>query len=136
MFGRKVLKPEIGRKPIYDSLYNRAGGSQAFNCANCNTVVDLDITDCIGRNAQDPEGVLGENQGKLVREHFGILSKSLANGWPFMSIASCAACGQGHLIYVAVFEPRNGWQQVVLQGVTELVPSNHTFQRMPRGAAE
>jgi hypothetical protein len=120
MFSRQVLKPEIGREPIYDNLYNEAGRSQHFSCANCNKSVALDIVSCIGRDSHDPETVLGPDQGNYVREHFGILSKSLANGWPFMSIVSCSACGQKHLVYVAVFEPHNGWRQAVLQGITEL----------------
>jgi hypothetical protein len=124
MFGREVLKPEIGRKPVYDNVYNEQGRLQSFFCANCNSRIALDIADCIGRNAHDPESVLGLDQGSKVREHFGILGKSLANGWPLMSVTSCPACGQSHLIYVAMFEPRNGWQQVVLQGITQLQPSN------------
>jgi hypothetical protein len=111
MFGLEVLKPEIGREPTYDNVYNTKGRSQSFFCAYCNSHVGLDIVDCVGKNAQDPKTVLGPGQGDLVREHFGILSKSLANSWPRMSIASCAACGQGHLIYVAMFEPKNGWQE-------------------------
>lgn len=129
MFGRQVLQPEIGRKPIYDSVYNEAGRSQSFLCANCNTRVALDVVNCMGRNSHDPESVLGPDQGKHVREHFGILSKSLANGWPFLSVASCPACGQDHMVYVALFEPRNGWQQAVLQGITQLQPSNPAAQR-------
>lgn len=123
MFGRTVLKPEIGRKPIYDNVHNKEGRSQSFLCAGCYAPVALDIVDCIGRGAHDPESVLGADRGERIREHFGILSKSLANGWPFLTVASCSACGQSHLVYVAVFEPRNGWQQAVLQGITQLQPS-------------
>ncbi|MBP6299635.1 MAG: hypothetical protein KA365_04435 [Arenimonas sp.] len=129
MFGRNVLKPEIGRKPIYDNLYNKEGRTQSFSCANCKSTVGVDIVDCIGTNAQDPETVLGPNHGGLVREHFGILGKSLVNGWPFMSVVSCQACGQDHLVYVAVFEPRNGWEQAVLQGISQLLPSNPSINR-------
>lgn len=133
MLSREVLKPEIGREPIYDNVYNTKGRSQSFVCAHCNSRVGLDIVDCVGKNAQDPENVLGSGNGGLVREHFGTLNKSLTNGWPRMSIASCAACGQGHLIYVAMFEPRNGWQQLVLQGITQLQSSNLSFQGTASG---
>ena len=128
MFGREILKPAIGREPTYDSIYNTDGRTQSFACASCNSRVVLDIVDCAGKNAEDPESILGSGQGALVRKHFGILSKSLTNGWPLMSIASCRSCGQGHLIYVAMFEPRNGWRQLVLQGITQLLPSNLSFQ--------
>jgi hypothetical protein len=128
MFGREILRPEIGRKPIYDNVHNETGRSQSFACANCGARVVLDIVDCIGRNAHDAESVLGPDGGSHVREHFGILRNSLAQGWPLLSVASCPVCGRNHLIYVAVFEPRNGWQQAVLQGITELKPSNHSLQ--------
>ncbi len=124
MFGRKVLNPEIGRKPIYDNVYNEAGRSQSFLCANCKTRIPIDLADCIGKNADDPENVLEPRHGEKIREHFGILSKSLANGWPCLSVAGCPSCGQSHLVYVAFFEPRNGWRQVVLQGITELVSTD------------
>lgn len=133
MFGRDILKPEIGRKPIYDNLHNKDGRAYSFACANCNASVALDIADCAGKNAQDPESVFGSEQGRLIRKHFGILTKSLINGWPLLSVVSCPACGQRHLVYVAMFEPRNGWQQVVLQGISQLQPSNLSFQRTAFG---
>ena len=131
MFGREILKPEIGRKPIYDNAHNETGRTQSFACENCGARVVLDIVDCIGRNAHDAESVLGPQEGDQVREHFGILHKSLANGWPFLSVASCPECGRDHLVYVAVFEPRSGWRQAVLQGITELQPSNHSYMDSP-----
>ena len=133
MFGHDVLIPEIGRKPIYDSLCNKEGRSHSFACANCSANVEIDVADCAGKNAQDPESVLGPDLGSLVREHFGILTKSLANGWPLLPIASCPACCQAHLVYVAMLEPRNGWQQVVLQGISQLQPSNLSSQRTACG---
>jgi hypothetical protein len=129
MFGRQVITPEIGRKPIYDSVYDEAGRYQSFLCASCNTHVALDVVKCIGMDSHDPESVLGPDQGEHIRTHFGILNKSLANGWPFVSVASCPACAEDHLVYIAVFEPRNGWQQAVLQGITQFQPSNTAVQR-------
>ncbi len=129
MFGRVILKPEIGREPTYDSVYNREERSQRFSCIHCLTEISVDIVRCIGAEACDPESVLGAENGAKVREHFGILNKSLANGWPFLSIHSCSRCGCQYLVYVAVFEPRNGWEQAVFQGITELVPSNQSFNR-------
>lgn len=128
MFGRVLLKPEIGREPVYDSVYNRQGRSQRFTCVSCSCDIPLDIDRCLGVEACDPESVLGPEYGDAVRDHFGILRKSLANGWPFVKVHPCPGCGCRYLVYVAMLEPRNGWQQGVLQGITELVPSNNSLQ--------
>jgi hypothetical protein len=124
MFGRVLLKPELGRKPVYDNVCNKEGRAQSFTCVQCGGRVNLDLVHCIGNEASGPDSVLGPAHGEEVRKHFGILGKSLANGWPFLKVESCPGCGCRYLIYVAVFEPRNGWDQAVLQGITELVPSN------------
>lgn len=131
MFGRVLLKPEIGRKPVYDSVYNKEGRGQLFICINCSREIPLDVERCIGAEACDPETVLGHDNGNAVREHFGILKKSLENGWPFVKIHACQNCGCRYLVYVAMLEPRNGWCQAVLQGITELAPSNKSMQPTP-----
>ena len=123
MFGRQLLKPDLNRKPIYDNLYNQDGRWQSFMCAQCDERIALDIELYVG-HGQDPESVLGEKNGSAVRSHFGILEKSLANGWPFIRVECCKKCSSTYIVYVAAFEPRNGWSQGVLQGITELVPSN------------
>ena len=133
MFGHAVLKPEIGRKPAYDNLYNRAGRHQFFSCVSCGKVVPIDIASCAGQEGHDPETVLGPENGVKVREHFGILSKSLANGWPFLKVHVCPNCENPYIVYVAAFEPHNGWVQVVLQGVSELLPSNYSLKRTAAG---
>lgn len=130
MFGRILLKPEIGREPIYDNIYNNDARSQPFTCVNCSHEVPLDVGLCIGADACDPESVLGAEHGDSVRDHFGILKKSLANGWPFVKVHPCPNCGCRYLVYVARFEPRNGWCQGVLQGITELVPSNKSLKSL------
>jgi hypothetical protein len=80
MFGRVLLKPEIGREPVRDNVYNKQGGSQRFTCISCSGEIPLDVERCMGAEAYDPESVLGAQCGEAVREHFGILPKSLANG--------------------------------------------------------
>jgi hypothetical protein len=122
MFGRTLLKPEIGRKPAYDSVSNKEGRNQLFTCVQCKHGVPLDLERCIGVEACDPESVLGMEYGDVVRQHFGILRTSLVNGWPFVKVHSCPSCCCRYLIYVAMLEPRNGWCQAVLQGITELTP--------------
>lgn len=62
-------------------------------------------------------------------QHFGILERSLLHGWPKVRVEACVSCGVRYLVYIAEFEPRNGWCQGVLQGVTELAPSNYAFKR-------
>lgn len=126
MFGRDLLRPDLKRKPVYDNLNFRDGRWQTFICAHCHTSIPLDIEQYVGRD-EDPESVLGPANGRAVRIHFGILEKSLANGWPFLKVEICPYCGAKYLVYVAAFEPRNGWSQGVLQGITELLPSNLQF---------
>jgi hypothetical protein len=129
MFGREVLKPDLRREPVYDSVYNRDGRWQSFVCAQCGTPISLDLEHYVG-DGEDPEGVLGPAHEAAVREHFGILEKSLENGWPYIRVEVCANCGASYLVYVAVFEPRNGWCQGVLQGITEWVPSSDPPRRL------
>lgn len=128
MFGRVLLKPEIGREPVYDNVYNKHGRNQWFTCISCSGEIPLDVERCMGIEARDPESVLGPENGDAVREHFGMHQKSLANGWPFVKIQACPSCGCRYLVYVAMLEPRNGWQQGILQGITELMPSNNSQQ--------
>lgn len=134
MLGRRILKPDLDRKPVYDNVYNRDGRWQSFICVSCNTEVPVDIEQYVGRG-EDPETVLGPTYGPTVRDHFGILEKSLANGWPYVRVEACASCGAKYLVYVAALEPRNGWCQGILQGITELAPSNQSFKWTPNGAA-
>ena len=78
----------------------------------------------IQNQAYTPERVFEANKEKEVLEHFGILNESLTNGWPYLKIEHCSNCSCGYIVYVAVFEPRNGWIQAVLQGITELMNSS------------
>lgn len=130
MFGHVLLKPEIGRAPVYDNVYNKDGRLQQFTCISCAHEVPLDVERCISAEACDPESVLGPENGDAVREHFGILKRSLEHGWPFVKIHTCSNCGCRYLVYVAMLEPHNGWRQAILQGITEFVPSNQSMQRV------
>lgn len=91
MFGRQIIKPDLERKPIYDNVYHRGGRWQSFQCGTCGASVKLDLENYIGHGA-DPEDVLGKEAGNLVRDHFGILRRSLANGWPKVRIECCTEC--------------------------------------------
>lgn len=122
MFGRRIIEPDFERKPVYDNVYHFDGRWQSFPCSQCGASISLDLMNYIGQGA-DPEDVLGREAGDLVRNHFGILRRSLTNGWPKLRVESCTACASRYLVYVAEFEPSNGWCQGVLQGVTELVLS-------------
>jgi NAD-dependent SIR2 family protein deacetylase len=123
MLGRVLLKPDLMRQPVYDSVSNLKGRFQAFNCIKCNHSVPIDFTRYISQPA-DPESALGTQHAAEVREHFGILERSLENGWPKVRVEVCGKCDTRYLVYVAEFEPRNSWCQGVLQGITELLPSN------------
>ncbi|MDF3822406.1 hypothetical protein P3G55_21075 [Leptospira sp. 96542] len=133
MFGHIVLKPEIGRSPVYDNVYNKQDSTQVFTCAHCGERISLNVVECAGRKSRDPETVVEPDHGAEIRQHFGILEKSLANGWPRLSTVACAKCDCQYLVYVAAFEPRNGWQQLVLQGITELLPSSPSLQPTASG---
>jgi len=119
VFGRDLVKPDFSRKPVYDNLYGKDGRWQTFNCSRCKSPVPIDLENYVGK-AQDPEVVLDEIDGEAVKQHFGLLTKSLANGWPKFKTERCANCNAEFLVYVAEFEPANGWRQGVLQGITEL----------------
>ncbi len=136
MFGRVLLKPKIGRKAVYDSVHNLKGRNQRFIRISCSSDIPLDVAKCIGAEARDPEAVLGPAHGDEVLQHFGILSKSLTNGWPFLTVHSCSQCNSTYLVYFAVFEPRNGCRQAVLQGITELAPSNKALKSQPSAAGD
>jgi len=123
MFGKQILTPDPNRRPVYDSVSNRAGRKQCFLCIGCGSSVELDLEQYIGQRA-DPECALGPDQGSAIRKHFGILERSLQNGWPKVKLESCDKCHREFIVYVAEFEPSNGWCQGVLQGITELLPSN------------
>jgi hypothetical protein len=127
MFGKQILKPDLHRKPVYDSVSNRAGRRQSFACSGCGSSVQLDLEQYIGQPA-DPDTVLGSDEGSAIRNHFGILARSLQNGWPKVRVEPCARCHKQFLVYVAEFEPSNGWCQGVLQGITELLPSNNSLK--------
>jgi hypothetical protein len=120
MLGRVVLKPDLARAPIYDNIYRRGERLQSFRCLSCRCPIEVDFENFIGKPAS-VDAVLGKENGAMVRSHFGILDRSLENGWPKARVEVCAACGKRYLVYVAEFEPRNGWCQGVLQGITELV---------------
>ena len=125
MIGRKLLEPKLDRALDYDSIYKKNGRIQQFNCINCTCFVSVDIL--VGEN---PEAVLGSNNGSAVRAHFDILENSLLNGWPLLKIECCKHCNTQYLIYIASFEPRNGWVQNILQGITELLPINNNLKRL------
>lgn len=77
--------------------------------------------------------MLGSGSGNLVRSHFGILARSLENGWPKVRLQQCTHCQKEFLVYVAEFEPRNGWFQGILQGITELLPPDSGFENDVEG---
>jgi hypothetical protein len=135
MFGRVLIKPDLSRAPVYDNVYAKDGRVQHFCCVECGEPVAVDLERYIGQFA-DPDTVLGHANAELVRQHCGILPRSLANGWPKVRIELCANCDTQYVVYVAEFEPSNGWCKGVLQGVTQLVPSNNSFKPKPlRGSA-
>lgn len=127
MFSRVIKEPELSRVPSYDSV-TRCGRFQSFNCVRCARAISIDFENYMGKHA-DPETVLGSEHGEAVRKHFGILERSLRNGWPKVRVEPCPSCDATYLVYIAEFEPKNSWFQGVLQGVTELAPSNYTFKR-------
>jgi hypothetical protein len=122
MFSRVIIEPDLSRVPSYDSV-TRHGRFQSFNCVRCGRAISIDFEKYIGKHA-DPETVLGNEHGEAVMLHFGILERSLRNGWPKVRIEDCASCDATYLVYIAEFEPRYSWFRGVLQGVTELAPSN------------
>jgi hypothetical protein len=123
MFGEAILKPDLNRTPSYDSLKPEKGKIYEFKCI-CGELNKIDVPSYIG-DYQDRERVLGEENSEEIRKHFGLRSdRSLINGWPKFRIEKCLNCEAKYLVYIAVFEPANGWFQVVPQGITQILPSN------------
>lgn len=120
MFGRVIIKPDLSREPTYDNINPVSGQWQNFSCVKCGQSVALDMELYVGK-AADAESVLGPKHAQEIRRHFGREDKSLRNGWPKFCIELCPHCQTRYLAYVAEFEPRNGWLQATLQGVTELI---------------
>ena len=127
MFGKQILKPDLHRKPVYDNGFNREGRKQSFKCCGCGASVQLDMEQYVGQ-AVGPETALGPSEESAIIKHFGILERSLQNGWPRVRVEKCTGCDKQFLVYVAEFEPSNGWCQAVLQGITELLPSNNSLE--------
>lgn len=138
MFGRRLLTPDQNRTPAYDSLAAHNAGNPetsrwfGFQCANCPEEVKLDLPSYVGTYS-DQESVLGAAQAELIRLHFGLRDgKSLAEGWPKFRVETCRHCSASYLVYIAVFEPANGWYKIVPQGITQL-PSNYSFKATVTG---
>lgn len=134
MFGRVLLKPDLNRKPLYDSGSPDKGQYYQYLCL-CGQKLQLDLPSYIG-NYQDREDILGEENTGAITRHFSLRQdRSLINGWPKLRIESCSDCGEKYLVYVSVFEPANGWFRIVPQGITQLVPSNKLLQRIKKSCA-
>lgn len=128
MLGASILKPDISREPTYDSCSHDKGRYYNFSCT-CGSTLTIDLPSYIG-TYQDPENVLGPEMVEEVRLHFGLRNdRSLVNGWPKFRVETCAKCSISFLVYVAVFEPANGWFKIVPQGITQLLPSNPALKR-------
>jgi hypothetical protein len=128
MFGVSILKPDLNRKPSYDSATPEIGRHFQFACT-CGTSIELDLPSYID-NYQDRETILGIENAENIRAHFGLRQdRSLINGWPKFRVETCAKCKAQYLVYVAVFEPANGWFKIVPQGITQLLPSNPALKR-------
>jgi hypothetical protein len=124
MFGPSILKPDLNRKPSYDSENPRVGVGKVyrFKCL-CGSVMEIDLPSYIGRY-EDRETILGKENSDAIRTHFNLRQdRSLDDGWPKFRIETCNICGRKYLVYVAVFEPANGWYKIVPQGITQLLPS-------------
>lgn len=127
MFGVSILKPDLNRKPSYDSAKAEVGKYFRFNCT-CGTSIEFDLPSYIG-NYQDRETILGAENSEKIRVHFELRhDRSLINGWPKFRIETCTNCKEHYLVYVAVFEPANGWFKIVPQGITQLLPFNNSIQ--------
>ena len=127
MFGQIILKPDRQRTPAYDNAHPKKGRLYEYTCT-CGTTLSIDLPSYIG-NYSDQESVLGANWSEPIREHFGLRQdRSLADGWPKFRVEQCSTCGTRFLVYVAVFEPANGWFKIVPQGITELKTSNKGLQ--------
>ena len=123
MFGESILKPDINREPVYDSSNPEIGKTYEFECG-CGSNFKIDIASYIG-NYQDREAILGQENSETIRMHFGLRSdRSLIDGWPKFRVEKCTHCDRRYLVYMAVFEPANGWYKIVLQGISQLLPSN------------
>jgi hypothetical protein len=126
MFGVTILKPDLKREPSYDSASPDSGRHYHFSCV-CGALLEIDLPSYIGTYS-DRETVLGEEHSEEIRVHFGLRQdRSLINGWPKFRVETCAKCKSKYLVYVAVFEPANGWFKIVPQGILQLLPSNPAF---------
>jgi hypothetical protein len=128
MLGASVLKPDLHREPTYDSGLPDKGRYFSFSCT-CTSTLTIDLPSYIG-TYQDREEVLGPEMAEELRVNFGLPShRSLANGWPKFRVETCTKCSARFLVYVAVFEPANGWYKIVPQGITQVLPSNPAVKR-------
>jgi hypothetical protein len=136
MLGASVLKPDLHREPTYDSGLPDKGRCYSFACTcTCTSTLTIDLPSYIG-TYQDREEVLGPEMAEELRVHFGLRSdRSLVNGWPKFRVETCTNCSACFLVYVAVFEPANGWYKIVLQGITQVLPSNPAVKRNEPQAA-
>lgn len=118
--GQSVLPVDPHRAAAYDSLTDPQSRIFRFTCAGCGECVSTDIASYNGRYA-DPETVLGADRGPEVLRHFALRQdRSLVEGWPKLRIEACAACGVRYLVCVMEREPRNGWHQMAIRGITRI----------------
>lgn len=128
MLGASVLKPDLHREPTYDTGLPDKGRYYSFSCT-CTSPLVIDLPSYIG-TYQDREEVLGPEMAEELRVHFGLRNdRSLVNGWPKFRVETCPKCNARFLVYVAVFEPTNGWYKIVPQGITQVLPSNPAVKR-------
>ena len=119
MFSESILKPDLNRKPIYDSSKSDINKYYKYQCT-CGESMSLDLPSYIG-DYQDRENILGAKNSEAIREHFNLRhDNSLINGWPKFRVEICNNCKTQYLVYVAVFEPANGWFKIVPQGITQI----------------
>lgn len=124
MLGCSLLGPDKSRTPQYDVVNNPNGRFYTFGCIKCKVTLQLDLNKYLGQ-CSDAQSILGAENENLVKEHFGLAVKTLNNGWPRFRVEQCKNCKAQYLVYVAAFEPRNGWHQLVVQGITELTVQVH-----------
>ena len=120
LFGKSILIPDRNREPLYDSSKQFENQFYSFKC-KCETTINLNLPSYIG-NYSDRDKVLGEENSELIRLHFNLRSdNSLINGWPKFRVEIYTICRKKYLVYIAVFEPANGWYKIIPQGISEIL---------------